>query len=462
MTEATHAGAASVPRRILQQVQKQLTRERDIASLSMFRVLFGLVVLGSSVRFLAKGWVEQLLLVPSFHFSYFGMDFILPWPGAWMYVHYACMALFALGLCLGLFYRVCSVGLLLTFGYAELIDRSLYLNHYYLVTLLAALLCVLPAGRAYALDVLFRPERALSRIPNWVLLALRLQVGVVYVFAGFAKLNADWLLRAQPLRLWLASWSDLPLVGWWLALPAVAYLASWLGAVFDLGIVPLLFLRRTRVWAFASLVAFHLTTGLLFPIGIFPWLMIASATVWLQAGWPLRLVGRGWPQVANTSVGRSWSPRRVLSGLVAVHCLLQVLLPIRQHLLSESAWTSQGFDFAWKVMLVEKVGRVTFRVRERHSQVVTRVEPQSFLAPFQVTAMARDPQLIRQAALELAGRFRDKGREVAVYADASASLNGRSARRMIDPDVDLTGPLPSGWILPLTPRARELPLASAR
>jgi hypothetical protein len=27
---------------------------------------------------------------------------------------------------------------------------------------------------------------------------------VVFVFAGLAKINADWLLDAQPLRIWLA------------------------------------------------------------------------------------------------------------------------------------------------------------------------------------------------------------------------------------------------------------------
>ena len=36
---------------------------------------------------------------------------------------------------------------------------------------------------------------------------------MVYVFAGLAKLNADWLLDAQPLRIWLAARSDLPIVG---------------------------------------------------------------------------------------------------------------------------------------------------------------------------------------------------------------------------------------------------------
>ena len=42
---------------------------------------------------------------------------------------------------------------------------------------------------------------------------LRAQVGVVYLFAGIAKLNPDWLFHAQPLRIWLYNNSDVPFLG---------------------------------------------------------------------------------------------------------------------------------------------------------------------------------------------------------------------------------------------------------
>ena len=53
--------------------------------------------------------------------------------------------------------------------------------------------------------------------------------------------------------------------------------------------------------------------------------------------------------------------------------------------------------------------------------------------------MATEPDLIHQAALELARRARGDGHErVEVRADAYVSLNGRPAARLIDPRVDLT------------------------
>ena len=123
-----------------------------------------------------------------------------------------------------------------------------------------------------------------------MLWTLRAQLGVVYVFAGLAKLNPDWLLRAQPLRIWLAAQRDFPLLGAWLSEVWAAYLLSWLGAAFDLSIVGFLLWSRTRAYAYAALVVFHLCTGLWFPIGMFPWIMILSATLFFSPDWPRRLL----------------------------------------------------------------------------------------------------------------------------------------------------------------------------
>src|SRR5262249_48701697 len=154
-----------------------------------------------------------------------------------------------------------------------------YLNHYYLATLLSALLIVLPANRLWSLDARRTTVAQSPFIPSWCILLLRFQLAVVYVFAGLAKINADWLRDAEPMRLSLAARSDLPVVGGLFLLPWVATAASWAGAAFDLSIVPLLMWRRTRTFAYVLVVLFHMATALLFPIGIFPWLMIGATTI---------------------------------------------------------------------------------------------------------------------------------------------------------------------------------------
>ena len=67
-------------------------------------------------------------------------------------------------------------------------------------------------------------------IPSWVVWVLTAQVGVVYMFGGLAKLNADWLFHAQPLRIWLYNNGDLTLVGPLLKETWMAYAMSWAGA----------------------------------------------------------------------------------------------------------------------------------------------------------------------------------------------------------------------------------------
>ena len=65
---------------------------------------------------------------------------------------------------------------------------------------------------------------------------MRAQIGVVYGFAGLAKLSTDWLLHGQPLRVWLPARSDLAIIGPWLDEAWVAHGSSWAGAAFDLWI----------------------------------------------------------------------------------------------------------------------------------------------------------------------------------------------------------------------------------
>jgi hypothetical protein len=313
---------------------------------------------------------------------------------------------------------------------------------------MAWLLVFMPAAGTLSVDAARVPARRVTSMPRFLLLVLRLQIGVVYVFAGLAKLNGDWLLRAEPLRIWLAARSDLPLIGTLLAQEATAVAASWLGALFDLSIVGLLLWPRTRRVGFAAAVVFHTLTGLLFPIGMFPWIMLACATLFFEPDWPRRLFG---PLVAHTSMSQA-RPTRGTVALLSLHSALQLLVPLHHHALSrDSAWTCEGFDFAWRVMVVEKAGFVRFEARDRRTGSVFSIDPRRYLSAVQERAMAQDPRLIRDLARHIRSDLHSRsGRDVAVYVDAFATLNGRRAQRLIAADVDLTlEPLPKRWILPL-------------
>src|SRR5690606_10124161 len=147
---------------------------------------------------------------------------------------------------LGIFYRWALAVFFVGFTYVELIDKVNYLNHYYLVSLLAFLMIFMPLDRGFSLRRRMTKTVLPSTLPFWCLLALRVQVGLVYFFAGVAKLKPDWLFEAQPLRIWLQANTDLPLIGPWLGLDWLAYAASWAAMAFDLTVAFFLCVLRTR------------------------------------------------------------------------------------------------------------------------------------------------------------------------------------------------------------------------
>jgi vitamin K-dependent gamma-carboxylase len=399
-------------------------------SLAVVRIVVGAVGLLSAMRIVRYGWIDQLYTGPSHRFTYLGLGWV-PQPSASvMTAVVAAMAVSSVALALGRGVRVAGAVLLVCFGWTELIDVTTYLNHYWFLTLVLALGLVLPWDG--------RPSVA----RGWVWL-VRFQAGVVYASAGIAKLQGDWLLRAEPLRLWLPPRADLPLVGPWLDDLWAAHALSIAGAAFDCSIVALLLWRRSRPWAWAALVGFHVCTWLLFPIGVFPWLMVGVSTVFFAPDWPARwratrrlseLGGDRAPRGAGSPPSSGW-----VGVAAVVWCLVQVGLPLR-HLGydGDHRWTGQGYRFAWNVLLVEKAGSVTFLVHDPATGRTRATDGSELYTRAQIQVMATEPDLIHQAALALAAAEGDAGRPGAeVRVDSWVSFNGHPPARFIDPTVDL-------------------------
>jgi len=462
----------SYAHKIREGARRLLTAPVDMASLAVFRCLFGLMMTAAMVRFLARGWVTQFYIEPAFHFTYPGFSWVTPWPGHGMYAHFVILSLLGLGMALGFYYRICTLLFFLGFTYVELLDQTAYLNHYYLISLMSGLMLFLPANRLWSVDAWRKPSIRQATAPAWTLNLLRFQVGVVYFFAGLAKVNADWLLRAEPLRLWLSAKSCLPVVGSWLNEVWVAYAASWFGALFDLGIVFFLLHPRTRRAAYVLLLGFHAATGLLFNIGMFPWIMVVGATLFFPADWPRRwllkrvgllsLIYRGPPRVGQATDERAKAPcptpplsNGKTSGwiwvLLGLYVTVQLLLPLRSYFYADPpAWTGMGFNCAWRVMIAEKTGCVDFYTLNPTTGRRERLAGKDCLTPRQEMMMAQDPDLIRAFARRLSSELQTPGGATApIYAESFATMNGRPSQRLIDPAVNLAGRLSSGWILPL-------------
>jgi hypothetical protein len=415
------------------------------APLAVFRVLFGSLMLYTTLRFVLQGWVDKYYVQPQFHFKYYGFEFVESL-GAYTYLLYLVSFIAALGITLGYKYRLSAILFFLSFTYCELIDKTYYLNHYYFVSIISLMLIFLPANAYFSLDARKNKSIAYTSIPRYTIFAIQFMLSIVYFYAGLAKINSEWLLEAMPLKIWLPSRYDLPVLGDLFQMEWMHYLMSWSGMLYDLSIPFLLFYKRTRTFAFILVVVFHVMTRVLFPIGIFPYVMICSTLIFFDAKFHekiirfLRGIFNSKPQQNSTL---DWIPT-VKNKVIAVFFVLffsfQLVFPFR-HLLypDELFWTEEGYRFSWRVMLMEKGGYVQFKVVNPENGKWFYVENYEFLTEYQQKQMRIQPDFILEFAHYLEDYYQQKGiDDPEIYVNSFIALNGRLSQRYINPDIDLT------------------------
>ncbi len=448
-------------------VQSYLSKKSRAATLAAFRILFGLLMLISMIRFLAKGWVYKFYIEPKFHFKYYGFSWVETW-GEYTYVLFGIVIMACIAIILGFKYRLAMIVFFLSFTYIELIDKTTYLNHYYFISLLSFLLCFLPLNAAFSLDA-YKKKKEYYYVPAWTVDAIKFLLGVVYFYAGLAKLNSDWLLRAQPLKIWLSSKTDLPLVGSFMNDTWFHYAMSWSGALYDLTIPFLLLMRKTRPFAFVLVVVFHVFTRILFPIGMFPFIMIVATLIFFDANLHEKFINKIKQLLAvkttiNT-VREVYLPKvyKKTFLIVSLFLLLQLIIPFRYLLYpGELFWTEEGYRFSWRVMLMEKAGDTSFRIVKYDTGNSFKVENKHFLNVFQIKQMSTQPDFIVEYAHFLGEHYKKElnNENIGVFVEGYVALNGRLGKPFIDPKIDLLKVEDSfkhkNWILPLNDEIKGL------
>lgn len=435
---------------------RQLERQVDLTPLVVFRVLFGLVLCYATVRYAQMGWIESVYIEPNVFFPYYGWEW-LPRPTALgMYVLFGGMLVGAIGIALGALYRFSAVLFAICFIWVELLDKTNYLNHYYFVSLAALVMVFLPANRKWSVDVALRPHLARDRAPQWMSHAPRFLLSMVYLYAGLAKINTDWVVHAEPLSTWLPQHGSLPMVGPLLDQHWTAFAFSWGGLLFDLLVPFALWMPRWRPWAYAAVLGFHAITGWLFPIGVFPLMMVLCTLCFFPAENYRALLERFGVRTATSSGDFRFSApvmrwTRVGFGALAVFL---VVYPFRFLAYpGDVFWNEEGYRFSWRVMLMEKAGHAFFFVKALDSPGEQAVHAGSYLTPNQEKQMATQPDMILQFAHWLADHYAAAGvKQPKVRAEVWVELNGRGSQLFIDPYVDLAaesdgfGHKP--WIIP--------------
>lgn len=383
-----------------------------------------------------------MYIMPKLFFPFYGFEWVKPLPGNLMYVVFALLLISSLSILLGFLYRFHTILFFLLFTYIELIDKTNYLNHYYFISLVSFIIIFIPAHKAFSIDnKLFKfPE--VEKVPYYFLFLLQFQLFAVYFFAGIAKLNYDWLMEAQPLKLWLPAFSHYPIIGKYMEQDWVAYLFSWFGCIYDLTIGFLLFNKRTVKVAYFFVIIFHAATASFFNIGMFPYIMMTITIVFFSEEFHQNIVQLlkkiVYYKNEVTHVYHSIKPSFVY--LFIFYFILQFTLPFRYVFYDGNLfWTEQGYRFSWRVMLMEKAGTAFFFVKDKTSNREIEIDNKHHLTYMQEKMMATQPDMMVDYAKYLKKLYTSKGfNHTEVRAQVFVTLNGSGSRKFIDETIDLS------------------------
>ncbi len=433
-------------------MNKLLFKHIDNSALIIFRVFFGLLIFLESVGAIFTGWVRITLVEPKFTFSFMPFDWLQPLPGYGMYVYFFIMGVFGFFVMIGYKYRVSILAFTLMWASVYFMQKSSYNNHYYLLILLSAIMCVLPANRRFSVDAKQSSDIKSNNMPQWCSYIFIVQMAIVYTYASIAKWYPDWLDITVVKNL-MANRKNYYVIGDLLQQQWVHYSLTYLGLFFDLLVVPMLLWKPTRKWAFIASLFFHLFNSIVFQIGIFPYMSIALLVFFYP---PKTIKNIFFKNEIFYQAGEVKIPpyKNYLLPLFAVYFCVQIALPVRHWFIKDNVlWTEEGHRMAWRMMLRSKGGMVTYKVVDKNTGKKTRIKLRDYLSAKQRRTASTKPDVIWQFSQRLKREYALKGKDVSVYVDCKVSVNGRPYKRLIDEKTDLANVKwntfgHNAWILP--------------
>lgn len=428
-----------------------LFKQVDNSSLVVFRILFGLLITLEAWGAIATGWVRITLVEPDFTFNFIGFDFLQYLQGEFMYFYFFLMGLFGVFVMLGYRYRLSIFIYTLLWTMAYLMQKSSYNNHYYLLILLCVFMLISPAHKYFSLDAKRNPSIQSISMPQWVPWFLILQIWIVYTYASIAKFYPDWLDLTFP-KLLMAGKQSTPIIGDFLQTHLAHVSIKYVGILFDLLVIPLLLWKRTRLFIFIFSIFFHLFNSYVFHIGIFPYMSLAFSLFFFPPALINRLFLKRKPFYAGNEV-KVPNYKPILMPFAVSWFFVQIALPVRHHFIDDDVlWTEEGHRLSWRMMLRSKHGVTSMRVVDKNTGEEKWINNSDYIKNKQYKTIVK-PDGAWQYAQVIKEDFKQKGKDVEVFAHVKISVNGRPYKKLIDDQVDLASVKwnyfgHNSWILP--------------
>src|SRR5699024_10820551 len=100
----------SLCKRVLKKSMRRIAFQQvDNTGITIFRILFGLLLLLEGFGAILTGWVREVLVVPEFTFSFIPFPFLQPLPGNGMYFYFIALGILGCAIMLGYRYRLAII-----------------------------------------------------------------------------------------------------------------------------------------------------------------------------------------------------------------------------------------------------------------------------------------------------------------------------------------------------------------
>jgi hypothetical protein len=417
--------------------ESRLFQEKDIAPLAVYRILMGLLMSAEGFGAIITGWVGKNYVDVPFAFHFIGFDFLDILVGPQAYAVYLMLGLSGLGVAFGYRYRVSIFIYTVLWAAVYFGQKSSYNNHYFLLLIICVMMNFVPAHHFASLDVRQGRVSKCDIAPRYAIDVFKWLLLIVYFYAALAKIYPDWL-SGRTVGIFLSNKGE----GEWITALFTSkffiLIIAYGGIVFDFLVIPALWYKPTRIYAFIVSIGFHLFNSIVFHIGIFPYMMLISAVLFFESTTIRKLFFRGLQQVKNPII---WVPKnkKLVKISISAFFILMLALPLRHFFYPGCVhWTEEGHRMAWHMMLRSKSGTLSYQLKSSKLQSPMLIEPKDYMSAKMARSMATRPDMIWQFAQRLRRQFEAEGHEnVEVYAFAMASLNGRPYERLIDSGIDL-------------------------
>lgn len=416
-----------------------LFRKVDAAPLAVYRILMGILMAAEGWGAVLTGWVKTNYVDVPFTFNFIGFDFLQVMVGPQAYIIYFLLGVFGIGIAMGYRYRLMVLGYTILWAAVYFGQKSSYNNHYYLLLLTSMLLCVIPAHHFASMDVKQGRVEHSETVPYWSVWIIKVLLLIVYVYASIAKIYPDWL-SGKTVGVFFGHKTEWPIIGPLCDQQWFILLISYGGIIFDLLVIPALWYKPTRKYAFIISIFFHGFNSIVFRIGIFPFMMLIATVLYFEPKTIRRifLKSRAFSGEEGHTFPTLAKKRLVLIGLGAF-LFVQLVLPLRPHYFPGSShWTEEGHRLSWHMMLRSKSGIIHFTARDSTTGLEERVFAEKTLPPKLARSITTRPDIAWQYAQRLKKEYIANGHpNVEIYARNSVRLNGRPFETLIDPDVNL-------------------------